>query len=142
MNMKENILFLRNERATTGEVDKTGRTELGKCIHLYDVTQGNKETQENCFRQMQEKWTIIKAEGSKEEDRQEEADVKKLVKNGHADLKRRHQNANIRKNLSGQIVANTELQNKQDLPTVFGPCLSYNPHYGCFFAIRIARLPK
>ena len=44
MNMKENILFLRNERTTTGEVDKTGRTELGKCIHLYDVTQGNKET--------------------------------------------------------------------------------------------------
>ena len=41
MNMKENILFLRNERTTTGEVDKTGRTELGKCIHLYDVTQGN-----------------------------------------------------------------------------------------------------
>ena len=33
--------------------------------------------------------------------------------------------------LSGQIVANTELQNKQDLPTVFGPCFSYNPHY-CF----------
>ena len=51
-----------------------------------------------------------------------------FVKNGHADLKRRHQNANIRKNLSGQIVANTELQNKQDLPTVFGPCFSYNPH--------------
>ena len=24
MNMKENILFLRNERTTTGEVDKTG----------------------------------------------------------------------------------------------------------------------
>ena len=28
--------------------------------------------------------------------------------------------------LSGQIVANTKLQNKQDLPTVFGPCFSYN----------------
>ena len=59
MNMKENILFLRNERSTTGEVDKYGRTELGKCIHLYDVTQGNNETQalstENCPRQMQEK---------------------------------------------------------------------------------------
>ena len=41
MNMKENILFLRNERTTTGEADKTGRTELGKCIHLYDETQGN-----------------------------------------------------------------------------------------------------
>ena len=27
-------------------------------------------------------------------------------------------------------MANTELQNKQDLPTVFGqPCFSYNPHY-------------
>ena len=38
---------------------------------------------------------IIKEEGSKEEDRQEEADIKikKLfVKNGYADLKRRHQN--------------------------------------------------
>ena len=44
MNMKENILFLRNEWTTTGEVDKTDRTALGKCIHLYDVTQGNKET--------------------------------------------------------------------------------------------------
>ena len=42
---------------------------------------------------------IIKEEGSKEEDRQEEADVNKktFVKNGHADLKRRHQNAKIRK---------------------------------------------
>ena len=39
MNMKEDILFLKNERTTTDEVDKTDRTELGKCIHLYDVTQ-------------------------------------------------------------------------------------------------------
>ena len=44
MNMKENILFLGNKSTTTGEVDKTDRTELGKCIHLYDETQGNKET--------------------------------------------------------------------------------------------------
>ena len=53
MNMKENILFVRNGRTTTGEVDKTDRTELGKCIHLYNVTQGNNETQalstENCL---------------------------------------------------------------------------------------------
>ena len=49
MNMKENILFLRNERTTTGEVDKTGRTELGKCIHLYDVTQGNISTFDRKF---------------------------------------------------------------------------------------------
>ena len=36
---------------------------------------------------------IIKEEGDKEEDREEEADVKHLfVKNGYADLKRRHQN--------------------------------------------------
>ena len=41
MNMKENILFLRNESTATGEVDKTDRTDLGKCIHLYDETQGN-----------------------------------------------------------------------------------------------------
>ena len=60
-----------------------------------------------------------------------------MVKNGHADLKRRHQNANIRKNLSGQIVANTELQNKQDLPTVFGPCFSYNPHYVVVFGFLL-----
>ena len=44
MNMKENVIFLRNEWTTTGEVDKTDRTELGKCIHLYDEKQGNKET--------------------------------------------------------------------------------------------------
>ena len=59
MNMKENILFLRNESTATGEVDKTDRTELVKCTHLYDETQGNKETQalstENCLRQVQEK---------------------------------------------------------------------------------------
>ena len=42
MNMKENILFLRNEWTTTGDVDKTDRTELGKCIHLYDETQENR----------------------------------------------------------------------------------------------------
>ena len=35
---------------------------------------------------------IIKEERSKEEDRQEEADVKIIVKNVYADLKRRHQN--------------------------------------------------
>ena len=83
MNVKENILFLRNEWTTTGEVDKTDRTELGKCIHLYDEIQGNKETQvlstENSLRQMREnRQLIIKEEGSKEEDRQEEADVKKI----------------------------------------------------------------
>ena len=58
MNMKENILFLGNEWTTTDEVDKTDRTELRKCIHLYNVAQGNNETQalstENCLRQMQE----------------------------------------------------------------------------------------
>ena len=53
--------------------------------------------QKNCLRQVQEKQIIIKEEGSKEGDRREEADVKSLfsfvvVKNGYADLKRRHQN--------------------------------------------------
>ena len=45
------------------------------------------------LRQVQEnRQIIIKEEGNKEEDRQE-ADVKNLfVKNGYADLKRRHQN--------------------------------------------------
>ena len=59
MNMKENILFLRNEWTTTSEVDKTDRTELGKCIYLYDETQGDNERQvlstENCLRQVQQK---------------------------------------------------------------------------------------
>ena len=40
--------------------------------------------------------------------------------------------------LSGLIVANTELQNKQNLPTVFGSGFSYNPHYS-FVAKRTAR---
>ena len=85
MNMKENILFLRDEW-TTGDVDKTDRTDLGKCIHLYDETQGNKETQvlstENWLRQVQENWQIIiKEEGSKKDGRQEDADVKKNKKN-------------------------------------------------------------
>ena len=74
---------------------KPDRTNLGKCIHLYDETQGSNETQalstKNCLRQVQEKQIIIKEEGSKE-DEQEEANVKKKkVKNGYADLKR-HQN--------------------------------------------------
>ena len=81
MNMKKkNILSLRNEWKTVGEADKTHRTDLGKCIHLYDETKGNNETQalsaENCLRQVQEnRQLIIKEEGSKE-DGQEEADVK------------------------------------------------------------------
>ena len=63
------------------KVDKTDRTDLGKCIHLCDETEGNNETQalstENCLRQVQDnRQIIIKEEGSKEEDRQEEADVK------------------------------------------------------------------
>ena len=45
------------------------------------------------------------------------------------------------KKLSGQIVANTKLQNKQDLPTVFGPCFSYNPHY-VFFCQANSKAPK
>ena len=56
--------------------------ELGKWIHLYNESKGNKEIQvlstENCLRQVQEnRHIIIKEEGNKEEDRQEEADVKK-----------------------------------------------------------------
>ena len=99
MNMKENILFLRNGWTTTGEADKTDITDLGKCIHLYDETQGNNETQalstENCLRQVQEnRRVIIKEGGSKKEDRQEEADVELYIyikKNVNVDLKR-HQN--------------------------------------------------
>ena len=78
---------------------------LVRLTKLIEQIQGNvftyrtkhKETQalstENCLRQVQEKYIILKEEGSKEEDRQEETDVKNLfVKNGYADLKRRHQN--------------------------------------------------
>ena len=79
--MKENVLFLRNEWTTTGEVDKTDRTDLGKCIHQYDVTQRNNETQalstENCLRQMQEKQTNNNERRKKQRRQQEEADVKK-----------------------------------------------------------------
>ena len=77
--MKENILFLRNDPTTTGEVDKTDRTELGKCIHLYDVTQGNTSAfDRKLFSSNARKIDIIiKEEGNKEENRQEEADVKK-----------------------------------------------------------------
>ena len=99
--MKENIFFLRNEWTTIGEVDKTDRTDLGKCIHLYDETQGNNETRalstENCLRQVQENRQItIKQEGSKEEERQEEVDVKKNLKkiNVYADLKRHQHDEN------------------------------------------------
>ena len=54
------------------------RTDLGKCTHLYDETQGNKETlvllTENYLLQVQEdRWLIIKEEGNKEE-RQDGAD--------------------------------------------------------------------
>ena len=66
---------------TTGEDDKTDRTELRKCIHQYDETQGNtrKKNFLNCLRQVQQELVIIKEEGSKEEDTQEEADVKKKL---------------------------------------------------------------
>ena len=61
-------------------VDKTDRTELGKCIHLYDETQGNTSAFDRKLSWSSARKTrqvIIKEEGSKEEDRQEEADVKK-----------------------------------------------------------------
>ena len=79
MNKKENVLFLRNEWTTTGEVDKTDRTELGKCIHLYNETKGNTSTFDRKFSSGARKIDIIiKEDGSKEKDRQEEADVKNL----------------------------------------------------------------
>ena len=69
-------------------------------VFIYDETQGNNETQalstkkESFFRCKKNRQIIIKEDGSKEEDRQEEADVifVVVVKNGYADLKRRHQN--------------------------------------------------
>ena len=67
MNMKENVIFLRNEWTTTGEVDKTNRTELGKCIHLYDETQGNTSAFDRKFSSSGARTIdiIIKAEGNK-----------------------------------------------------------------------------
>ena len=38
-------------------------------------------------------------------------------------------------------MANTELQSKQDLTTVFGPCFSYSPHYGLFCQVN-SKAPK
>ena len=85
MNMKENILFLRDNRTATGEVDKTDRTDLGKC--LYSPIRRNTRKQENKrFRQKsffvkckENRQIIIKEQGSIEEDRQEEADVKHFL---------------------------------------------------------------
>ena len=58
MNTKENIIFWGRVTPTAVEVDKTDRTDLGKYTHLYNETQGNKETQvlstENCLHQVQE----------------------------------------------------------------------------------------
>ena len=68
--------------------------------NVFTYTKKHKETRkqalstEKCLRQVLEnRQIIIKEEGSKEEDRQEESDVKKeIVKNVYADLKRRHRN--------------------------------------------------
>ena len=74
--IKLNSLQRLNGQATTGEVDKTDRTVIGKCIHLYDETLGNKETPalstENSL-------SGTKEEESKEEDRQEESDLDFLL---------------------------------------------------------------
>ena len=63
--------------------------------------QGNKRFRQKIVfvRCKKNRQIITKEEGSKEEDRQGEADVKKIffVKNGYADLKRLHQNDEIRK---------------------------------------------
>ncbi len=67
--------------------------------NVFTYTTKHKETQalstENCLRQVQEKQTDNNKRRKKQrrKERQEEADVKNLfVKNGYADLKRRHQN--------------------------------------------------
>ena len=83
MNMKENILFLRNEWTTTGEVDKTDRTDLRKWgVFTYATkhkeTMKHKRSRQKTFfvKCKKHRQIIIKEEGSNEEDRQEEADVK------------------------------------------------------------------
>ena len=69
--------------------------------NVFTYTTKHKETRKHkrfrqkivFFRCKKNRQIIIKEEGSKEEDREEESDVKHLfVKNGYADLKRRHQN--------------------------------------------------
>ena len=137
MNLKENILFLRNEGTTTGDADKTDRIDLGKCIHLYDETQGNTSTfNRKLSLSGARKQIIIKEEGSKKDSRQEEADVKTNIKKMLRMYICRIKTTDSSKQqklggfLSGQIVANTEHQNKQDLPTVCWSLLLYNSGYG------------
>jgi len=69
--------------------------------NVFTCTTKHKETRKHkrfrqkivFFRCKKNRQIIIKEEGSKEEDREEESYVKHLfVKNGYADLKRRHQN--------------------------------------------------
>ena len=43
MNMKENILFADEWVNNYWWLDKTDKTDLGKCIHLHDETQENKQ---------------------------------------------------------------------------------------------------
>ena len=126
MNIKENILFLRNEWTTTGEVDKTDGTDQGKCIHLYDETQGNTSASDRKLSSSGAgKQTIIKRR--KQKRRQTKRSWCKIffVKNVYVDLKRRHQH--YEGFLSGQIVANNELQNKQNLRTVCRSLLFVQP---------------
>ena len=68
-------MYSRNECTTAGEAD---RTDLGKCTHQCDKTQGNNRTQVLLTKIVFFGCKIDnKEEGSKEEDRQEGADVKK-----------------------------------------------------------------
>ena len=87
------------------------------------------------LRQVQENRQIIikREEGSKEENRQKQAECIRRFKTTSSKLGGF---------LSGQIVANTELQNKQDLRTVCRSLLFVQPTL-CFMAKRIAiKAPK
>ena len=78
---------------------------------MYSPIRRNTRKQGNKYKRFRQKIVFVKSKKNrqeiiKEEGSKEEADVKKLkkLKNGYADLKRHHQ--------------------------IFGPCFSYNPHYG------------
>ena len=147
MNIKENILFLRNEW-TTGEFDKSD-------ILLYDVTQGNTSAFDRKLSSSKARKIviIIKEEGSEEETKQEEADVKTKTKNkkqnvnnGYTDLKRHHQNAKIRKIFNwanrGKHWTSKQTRSANSIRFLLfvQPTLFYFIFY--FFAKQIAKLPK
>ena len=106
--------------------------------NVFTYTTKHKETQalstENCLRQVQEnRQIIIKEERSKEEDRQEEAYVKKkcFVQNVYVDLKQRHQNDENQEDFYvGRSWQTLNFKTNKICARYVGPYFTYNPHYG------------